>query len=138
MSVKKILVADDHTDTRIICRELLTHYGYVVLEAEDGQQAVKQSMEHAPDLVLLDFLMPNSDARETLEQLRGQERMRDTAIVIYTAAATHAVQLHALPGVQQVLYKPVEASRLLKVVRDLFGDPEADTPEFSSQSRVAS
>lgn len=123
---KKILIVDDHADSRIICRDLLGHYGYEVVEAEDGDEALEISLAQLPDLVLLDFLMPRSDGRETLERLRAAAHMDGKAIVLYTAAAVQLAQLEGLEGVDRVLLKPVEAKMLLRVVQDLIGPAIAE------------
>lgn len=127
MPPKKILIVDDHADSRIICRDLLGHYGYDVVEAEDGDEAVEVSRTHLPDLVLLDFLMPRSDGRETLDRLRAEAHMHGKSIVLYTAAAVQLAQLDEIKGVDRVLLKPVEARSLLRVVEDLIGPAIAES-----------
>ena len=122
MAPKKILVVDDHIDTRIICRELLTHYGYEVCEAAGSQEAIDCAFTELPDLILLDFLMPDSDGLETLRQLRAHSALDHTAIVLYTAAATEAAALRAVDGIQGVLFKPADAKQLLDTVRGLIGE----------------
>ncbi|HEX6560034.1 MAG TPA: response regulator [Longimicrobiales bacterium] len=126
MPPKKVLVADDHVDTREICRQLLTHYGYEVLLACDGLEAVDIAVAEVPDMVLLDFLMPRADGVETLRRLREHEALRAKPIVVFTAAATHVHELSMLEGVDRVLLKPIEARGVLKVVRELIGDSELE------------
>lgn len=126
MPPKKVLVVDDNNDTRIICRELLTHYGYFVIEACDGASAVDAAFSHLPDLILLDFIMPRGGGLETVKELRSHDGLRHTVIVLYTAAATHAQELHAVEGVQRVLFKPLEATQLIRAVRELIGESERE------------
>lgn len=128
MSPKKILVVDDHIDTRFICRELLTHFGYEVSEAVDGVQAYDVATENPPHLILLDFLMPNADGQQTLERLRAHDGLKDTRIVLYTAAATEMESLRKLKGVDRVLLKPLETRHLLQVVREIIGPAELLPP----------
>ncbi|HUP89648.1 MAG TPA: response regulator [Longimicrobiales bacterium] len=128
MPPKKILVVDDHLDTRFICRELLTHFGYEVSEAIDGVQAYDVAVENPPHLILLDFLMPNSDGQQTLEKLRAHDGLKNTRIVLYTAAATQMEALRKLTGVERVLLKPLESRHLLQVVRELIGPAELAPP----------
>jgi len=123
---KKVLIVDDHADTRIICHELLNHFGYTVIEASNGIEAVDLAFTHLPDLILLDFLMPESDGAETLKRLRSHNSLAQTAIVFFTAAATHATQLNSLQGIQGLILKPIEAEQLLGCVRGLIGEPEAE------------
>ena len=124
MPPKKILVVDDHVDTRVICRELFTHYGYEVLEASDGIEAVDVAFTHLPDLILMDFLMPNADGAETIRQLRAHAALANTRIVLYTAAATQLDELQKIEGMDGVLVKPLEVRFLIKLVESLLGAPQ--------------
>ena len=121
---KTVLVVDDHSDTRIICRELLSHYGYVVLEARDGGEAMAITAESKPDLILLDFLMPDRNGIEVLADLRGAQGTADTPIILFTAAAARVEELLANPLVTRVLLKPIESAKLLRVVNELTSQPE--------------
>jgi CheY-like chemotaxis protein len=121
---KRVLVVDDHTDTRIICRELLTHFGYVVDEAEHGAAALERSQVNQPDLVLLDFLMPERDGLQVLTELRSRPETAATPIVLYTAAAARLGELYDHPHVTRVLLKPVQATQLLRMVQELIGPAE--------------
>lgn len=121
---KTILIVDDHSDTRIICRELLTHYGFRAVEARSGAEALAMVEGELPDLILLDFLMPEQDGLQVLTQLRTSPAMASTPIVLYTAAAARVDEIAAHPLVTRVLLKPVEAKRLLNAVYDLIGMPE--------------
>ena len=132
MPAKKILVVDDHLDTRAICRTLLTHYGYTAFEAADGEEAVEVALRNVPDLLLLDLLMPKSDGAETLRALKRQETLRDMAVVLYTAAAMQEDALKAMDGVQRFRRKPIEARLLLGTVQDLIGRSE---PEPGGEAR---
>ena len=118
---KRVLIVDDHSDTRVICRELLTHYGYLVEEAEDGASALLASAANRPDLVLLDFLMPERDGLQVLTELRSRTETALTPVVLYTAAAARLAELSAHPQVTRVLLKPTEAAELVAVVQELIG-----------------
>ena len=121
---KTILIVDDHSDTRIICRELLTHYGFRAIEAQGGAEALALVDAEQPDLILLDFLMPEQDGLQVLTHLRAKPAMAEKPVVLYTAAAARVDEIAAHPLVTRVLLKPVEAKRLLNAVYDLIGMPE--------------
>jgi len=82
-----ILTVDD-TPANI---RLLTHYlekqGYRVLTAEDGFEGFKAAIEHKPDLVLLDVMMPGTDGYEVCELLKAEEETRDIPVMFLTAKA---------------------------------------------------
>ena len=121
---KTVLIVDDHSDTRIICRELLSYYGYVTHEARNGAEALQLADEHGADLILLDFLMPERDGLQVLEDLRSRASFTATPILLYTAAASRLEEFSSHPQVTRVVLKPVEAARLMKIVTDLIGPPE--------------
>lgn len=125
--MKTVLIVDDHRDTRIIVRELLSHFGYRVREAVNGAEALVEA-ETAPDMILLDFLMPDRDGLDVLAELRTRPATARTPIVVYTAAASHAEELHAHPLVTRVLLKPLEARFLLAAVHELIGAAEPEIP----------
>src|SRR4029453_8442869 len=66
-----VLVAEDHEDTRVMFRELLTMNGFVVIEAEDGAKALVEARRTIPDLVLLDGRLPGLDGLDVARALRG-------------------------------------------------------------------
>jgi CheY-like chemotaxis protein len=121
---KTVLVVDDHSDTRIICRELLSHYGYRVVEAANGDEGISVAKAETPDLILLDFLMPHRNGVEVLTDLRNAEGTAETPIIIFTAAAARVEELLNTPLVTRVLLKPIESAKLLRVVNELIGSPE--------------
>jgi CheY-like chemotaxis protein len=125
--MKTVLIVDDHLDTRIICRELLVYFGYSVREARNAAEALVEA-ETMPDLILLDFLMPDRDGLSVLADLRAREQLSGTPIVVYTAAASHAEELRAHPLVTRVLVKPLEARVLLEAVHELIGPAEPELP----------
>lgn len=121
MAAKRILVVDDHSDTREISQQLLTHFGYEVYVAEDGVEALDVALTAQPHLVLMDFLMPHGDGLQAIGMLKRHEPLRDVPVVLYTAAATEYNALVGAAGVTRVLLKPVEARQLLACVQDVIG-----------------
>ena len=121
---KTVLIVDDHPDTRIICRELLTHFGYRAIEATNGEEALAMARQYRPDMVLLDFLMPERDGLEVLSDLRSSAETAGTPIVLFTAAASRLEELTSQPGIVEVLVKPLEAARLLRTVAEVIGPGE--------------
>lgn len=67
---KKILIVEDDTDLRKILAGNLAKRNYIILEAEDGEQALKTIRQDEPNLILLDLLLPKVDGFEVLETVR--------------------------------------------------------------------
>ncbi|MDD2851124.1 MAG: hybrid sensor histidine kinase/response regulator [Desulfuromonadaceae bacterium] len=80
-----VLVVDDSLNTREIEKSILEAYGYVVVTAEDGEEAFAKTREELYDLVITDVEMPRLDGFSLTEQLRGDERYRNVPIIIMTS-----------------------------------------------------
>jgi CheY-like chemotaxis protein len=109
MSRATILVADDSSDIRMIMRYLLTDIGFAVVEAADGNEAVRLARQCQPVLIFLDLCMPDIDGWEVAARLRADPAMEEVLILAMTAynvsSAIHTA-LHA--GCQQVVIKPFD------------------------------
>ena len=115
-----ILVAEDNPDSRDALRALLEAYGFAVVEAEDGQEAVRKALRFKPDLVLMDIMMPVMDGLQATRTLRASPDFRQVPIVALTAMAG-ARQLAMDAGCDGHLPKPIDIPVFLKTIRDLLG-----------------
>jgi two-component system sensor histidine kinase/response regulator len=115
-----ILVADDSPQNRLVAEGQLTPCGYRVITAADGTTAIELFRKEAPDLVLLDVLMPGLDGFETCRRIRELPRGQDVPIVFITALGDLETQRVALEsGADDFLGKPVQRTELLMRVRSL-------------------
>lgn len=118
-----VLVVDDDPATRAMLATLLTLQGYAVHTAEDGAAGFKILREHPPKLILLDLKMPRmsgADFREHQQRLGGS--LADIPVVIVSVtdgADAETERLHA----RGYIPKPINDSALLKVVREVCGEP---------------
>jgi CheY-like chemotaxis protein len=83
----RILVVDDESSMRLLCQVNLQIAGFEVTEAGDGEEALRLIAEQAPDLVLLDVMMPRRDGWSVAAELGGNSKTRDLPIVFLTARA---------------------------------------------------
>jgi CheY-like chemotaxis protein len=81
----RVLVVDDSINTREIEKSILEAYGYIVVTAEDGEEAFEKTRETIYDLVITDVEMPRLDGFSLTERLRGDERYRHVPIIIVTS-----------------------------------------------------
>jgi two-component system cell cycle sensor histidine kinase/response regulator CckA len=111
--LRKLLVIDDDEKLVGYYRELLTPYGFEVLVATDGEQAIPLVESH-PDiqLVILDLSMPRMDGRQWLRWFRGQQN--ESPVVIITGYKLEASDADLRPSV--VLEKPFHVAELLDIV----------------------
>ena len=79
-----VLVADDDPEMRQLIVDVLATAGFRTLTAADGEEAVALALEHSPDLVVLDVMMPRMDGYTALTRLRGQPATREIPVVILT------------------------------------------------------
>jgi len=84
-SNRLILVCDDDDPTRVLLKDLCESSNFRTLAAADGSQAVELIVEHHPDLVLLDLMMPIRDGFSVLKWAREDSRFADLPIIILTA-----------------------------------------------------
>jgi len=81
-----VLVAEDSADTRAVLSRALATYGYRVLEAADGREAVELAVSECPDLVVMDLNMPVMDGLAATERIREmKDRCGDVPVVAVTA-----------------------------------------------------
>ncbi|MGH7463045.1 MAG: response regulator [Longimicrobiales bacterium] len=110
----RILLAEDHSDSRDALRALLEAFGFEVLEAINGRQAVDVALAERPGLILMDVMMPEMDGFEAIGKLRQSARTRATPIIVVTATDKEEEALAA--GANAFLRKPVDIRKLIGLV----------------------
>jgi CheY-like chemotaxis protein len=121
---KTILVAEDSADTRTVLRHVLTDYGYQVIEAADGREAVELALSACPDLVVMDLNMPVMDGLAATERIREmKDRCGDIPVVAVTAFDTYGMREAAIEvGCDAYLLKPLALDELESVIAGLLID----------------
>jgi len=114
----RILVAEDHLDSRDALRALLEAFGYAVLVAGNGKEAIEAALRAAPDLILMDMMMPVMDGFEATRQLRLLRQTSATPIIAVTAMEG-AQELALNAGADEYVRKPIDVRLLLSKVREL-------------------
>ena len=117
-----ILIAEDHLDSRDALRALLEAFGYRVIVAADGRQAVDMAISEHPDLVLMDIMMPEMDGFEATRALRGDARTANLPIIAVTAMEG-AQQLALQAGADDFVRKPVDIRGLVAKVHRYLPPP---------------
>jgi CheY-like chemotaxis protein len=107
MEPRRILIVDDNTANRLLVRRVLADEGYVLFEAADGLSALAKIRSEAPDLVLLDIMMPVMNGYAVIARVRGQLGLTKLPIVIMTAKSEAESERLALDlGANAYLTKP--------------------------------
>lgn len=116
----RILVVDDQPDNVQLLSDLLTLHGYAVETASSGQAALDAVARAAPDLVLLDVVMPGMSGIQVLRRLRADPRLAMLPVVLVTALDPDTERVNGLEaGADDFLAKPVNGSELIARVRSL-------------------
>jgi CheY-like chemotaxis protein len=112
-----ILIAEDHLDSRDAMRALLEAFGYRVVEAVNGRQAVDMAVQDRPDLILMDIMMPELDGFEATRELR-RHRSTSRIPIIAVTAMEGAQQLALQAGANDYIRKPIDIHGLVSKVHD--------------------
>ena len=113
---KKVLVVEDHADSREMLKITLTSEGYSVITSEDGQVGLDVAKRERPDIIITNINMPNMDGIEMVEHLRQQPELADVIIVVLSAVRTEDPRAFINAGVNAVLSKPVQLKELLQTM----------------------
>jgi len=116
-----ILLADDDATIRESLAAVLQAENYVVRLAENGRMAVREFLDSAPDLILLDLNMPDTNGWQAFEVMA--RIAPDIPVVIITARPDQSRRA-AEAGIDMLLEKPLDIPVLLETVRQLLAAPE--------------
>ena len=121
--MKTILVADDEHFLRLLVKQTLSRFQ--VIEARDGDEALVMAREVAPDLLILDWMMPGRHGPAVLAELRADPATRELPVLMMTARAGSAdrAQLFAA-GATACMAKPFGTAALRACVEEILGKPE--------------
>lgn len=118
-ALKKIMLVEDDPDIRLITRlGLEVCGGYEVRVCASGAQALQAAPAFAPDLILLDVMMPGMDGFAAMDALRKLPELAATPVVFFTADSRAEVRRDLLRrGALDVIVKPVEPNALVEQMR---------------------
>ncbi|NIC43421.1 response regulator transcription factor [Aquabacterium sp. A08] len=115
-----LLIADDEPNILISLEFLMKREGYQVRLARDGQEAIDAILADPPDLVLLDVMMPRKTGFDVCQEVRANERVKDTRILMLTAKGRDTDVAKGLAlGVNAYMTKPFSTKELVDKVREL-------------------
>jgi len=116
----KILIADDEPNILISLEFLMKREGYEVVLARDGQEAIDAIARERPALVLLDVMMPVKTGFDVCHEVRSNETLRDTLIVMLTAKGRDTDVAKGLAlGANAYMTKPFSTRELVQKVKEM-------------------
>ncbi|WP_299415938.1 GAF domain-containing protein [Acaryochloris sp. IP29b_bin.148] len=135
---RTLLIVDDHLDTCAGMLELLSDLGFTIVTATDGQEGFQAILDHKPDLVISDLMMPHMDGCALTEAIRQHPVSADIPVIMSSASAYEPDQARSLAaGCNDFIAKPLSIDVLIqKLQRHLnlewvrAGGPSATPPEL--------
>ncbi len=128
MSGETILVVDDDPAILQLFGNTLRSKGYKLLQADHVLKAYEIVDQHKPNLIILDYMMPDIDGLVACRQLRTRPELEETYIVMCTAYGERAAKVECLlAGADSYLTKPVSPTDLLHQVQALLHRPRKVT-----------
>lgn len=117
----RILIADDDPVTVRFVGSLLRNEGYEVFEARDGDEAHRLALEHLPDVVVCDLLMPYRDGYELLRAVRTDARLAHVPVIILSMKDREEDIVRGFEeGADDYVVKPFHARELVARIRKQF------------------
>jgi two-component system, cell cycle response regulator DivK len=122
MTIKRVLVVEDDAYHRDICVTILRHHHYEVVEAADGEEALRRVGECPPDLVLMDAMLPVMDGWQATATLKSAPETKHIPVVILTALAMKPDRERSVQvGANAYIAKPCDPRRVVEEVRRIIG-----------------
>jgi class 3 adenylate cyclase len=114
----KILIVDDEPFNLDLLEQELADQQYDIERANDGVEALAKIESYAPDVVLLDYMMPNMNGIEVVRRLRESEKHRSLPVILVTAKGSQEDKIRGLDaGADDYVVKPFDSFELLARVR---------------------
>lgn len=124
MGSRTILVVDDSADNRVVYGSLLEFFGFRVVEACNGDEGVRQAVQHLPDVIVMDVAMPVMNGLDATRHLKGDPRTAGIPLLILSAHDTPEMRGDAVrAGCDAYLTKPARPLRILEELERLLGAP---------------
>jgi two-component system cell cycle response regulator DivK len=118
MKARTVVIIEDNEQNLYLMRFLLEKHGFVVKEARDGGQGLALARQENPDLILLDIQLPDMDGYAVARELRKQDGLRETPIIVVTSYAMVGDREKALAaGATGYIEKPINPETFVEQLR---------------------
>ena len=114
---RTILIADDKQPNRIMLHDMLTAFGFTVIEAVDGRECCELAAQHQPDMILLDLMMPVMNGFEAAKRIRETESSHTPIIAVSASVFEKDQQESRDAGCDDFLKKPFQSEELTRLLR---------------------
>jgi len=115
---ERILVVEDNEKNLVLMRDVLSHFGYEVLEARNGLECIDMAVEHCPGLILMDIQMPVMSGVDAMKILKNRADTREIQILAVTSLAMQGDRERLLEeGFDDYIQKPIDLVELPDIVK---------------------
>lgn len=115
-----VLVIDDEPKIRSMLSEMLGLVGYNVYEAADGVDGLEKAIEHHPDAIILDVMMPRMDGLTMCRELRQNPAMAELPVIMVSGKTDFGAEQAGLDaGANKYFFKPIGMGDLVSSLREL-------------------
>ena len=122
MAIKKILIVDDSKTAQAYLADILQRHGYEVRTADDAQGALQELARHAPDLVLMDVVMPGQNGFHLTRQISKEPAFSSIPVILCTSKNSETDRVWGMrQGAKDYITKPVDAVQLIAKINQLSG-----------------
>ena len=126
MKRKKVLTVDDSSTILMMEKLVLAKAGFELITAQNGEEAVAKAIEHLPDLILMDVVMPKMNGFEAVRRIRATETTAHIPIIMVTTRGeAENVETGWKSGCDDYVTKPIDTVELLAKVKSALGTDEA-------------
>lgn len=119
--MKKVLIVDDSMYMRTLISDALTKAGFeIIAQAANGEAAIDMALEHKPDLITLDNILPDMIGTDILRVLKQDEKISSKIVMISAVGQESVIQEGMSLGASDYIVKPFTAESLVETINKVF------------------
>lgn len=119
MTINTIMVVDDSLDQLNKIQGIVSDAGFQSIAAQSGQEALKNAIEHQPDLIFMDIVMPDMDGFATCRELKKNAMTKNIPVIFVSSKDQEADKVWAqLQGAKAYITKPYTADQIIDQIKN--------------------
>ena len=118
-NVPSLLIVDDDRDSRSVLTSLFTSLGFTIWESDCGELGITLAKQHRPQVIILDYALPDMDGKTMLEKIAEASSLKSTLTILSSALSTDEIN-NLESAIDIFLPKPVNLKELLRLLQDRF------------------
>ncbi|WP_071397160.1 hybrid sensor histidine kinase/response regulator transcription factor [Flammeovirga pacifica] len=131
-----LLIVEDNEELRALIVSLFDQM-YHVLEAEDGEQGYQKCIQHQPDIIISDVMMPKMNGLDMLHKIKSDDIVNHIPIILLTAKSTNENQIEGLmEGADAYVSKPFDQNVLSSIVFSILKNRERLIEKFDKEIKI--